>query len=114
MVLTVYFVLSPAIGLFCHRRLTDIGGSAPGRAAFASARLDTSVEMSGPHDLTVRVSAVRQLAVDNSRASAPALPSRVVPDAARVHRIPPRVRDVAQRPSEWGGTAREIQLIWVF
>jgi hypothetical protein len=24
--------------------------------------------------------------------------------AARVHRIPLRVRDVAQRPSEWGGT----------
>src|ERR1700731_654544 len=32
----------------------------------------------------------------------------------RVHRIPPRARDVASRPSEWDGTARDIQLIWVF
>ena len=32
--------------------------------------------------------------------------------AARVHRIPPDVRDVAQRPSEWGGTARDMQVIW--
>jgi len=30
----------------------------------------------------------------------------------RVHRIPPYVRDVAQRPSEWGGTARDMQVIW--
>jgi hypothetical protein len=59
MVLTVYFVLSPAIGLFCHRRLTDMVLSKPGWADFASERLDTSVEVSGPHDFTVRFSALR-------------------------------------------------------
>ena len=49
MVLTVSFVLSPVIGLFCHRRLADI-----------SAKLDASVEASGPHDFAVRLSAIRQ------------------------------------------------------
>ena len=42
MVLTVSFVLSPVIGLDCHRRL-------------ACAKLDASVEASGPHDFAVRV-----------------------------------------------------------
>jgi hypothetical protein len=48
MVLTVSFGLSPVIGLSCHRRL-----------AF-TAKLDASVEASGPHDFAVRLSAVRQ------------------------------------------------------
>ena len=46
MVLTVSFVISPVIGLFCHRRLRD--------------ELDASVEASGPHDFAVRISTVRQ------------------------------------------------------
>jgi hypothetical protein len=41
-VLTVSFVISPVIGLDCHRR-------------FACAKLDASVEASGPHDFAVRV-----------------------------------------------------------
>src|SRR4051812_17221726 len=41
-VLTVSFVISPVIGLCCHRR-------------FACAKLDASVEASGPHDFAVRV-----------------------------------------------------------
>ena len=44
----VSFVLSPAIGLFCHRHR---------RNCFH--RLDTSVEMSGPHDFTVRIGIAR-------------------------------------------------------
>ena len=43
MVLTVSFVLSPVIGLFCHRRRRD-----------TSRQLDASVEASGPHDFSVR------------------------------------------------------------
>jgi hypothetical protein len=43
MVLTVSFVLSPVIGLCCHRYLAD-----------TSAKLDISVEISGPHDFAVR------------------------------------------------------------
>jgi hypothetical protein len=58
---TAYFVLSPAIGLFCHRHLARL-----------LARLDAGVEASGPHDLAVRLSAVRQR-------------------RRRVHRIPPHV-----------------------
>jgi len=43
MVLTVSFVLSPVTGLSCHRRRAD-----------RSAKLDTSVGASGPHDFAVR------------------------------------------------------------
>jgi hypothetical protein len=46
---TTYFVLSPVIGLYCHRR-----------SASHPAKLDTSVEASGPHDFAVRFSAIRQ------------------------------------------------------
>jgi hypothetical protein len=49
--------------------------------------------------------AVRQHAVDRSQALEPALPSRHTPDAARVHRIPPRVRDDRDTPLEWDETA---------
>src|ERR1700732_418928 len=38
-----YFVLSSVTGLFCHRRHAD-----------SSAKLDTSVGASGPHDFAVR------------------------------------------------------------
>ena len=54
----------------------------------ASCRLDAGVEASGPHDFAVRLSAVRQ-------------------ERIRVHRIPPRVDDVAQRPS-FGVGRREL------
>jgi hypothetical protein len=66
---TAYFVLSPAIGLVCHRHL-----------ALLLARLDAGFEASEPHDLAVRVSTIR--------------PSR----AAGVHRIPPHVGDVRNAP----------------
>jgi hypothetical protein len=48
MVLTVSFVLSPATGLSCHRRL---------RNTFR--KLDASVGASGPHDFAVRQNAAR-------------------------------------------------------
>src|ERR1700680_2482330 len=64
MVLTVSFGLSPVTGLVCHR--------SPVKVAFH--RLDASVGASGPHDFAVR----------EARA--------LVRSAARVHRIPSRVR----------------------
>jgi hypothetical protein len=67
---TAYFALSPAIGLVCHRRL---------------ARLLA--------DLTP--ASRRQNHTTSPSASAP-----FVKCAARVHRIPPRVRDDRERPSE--------------
>jgi hypothetical protein len=61
MVLTASFVLSPAIGLVCHRRLARL-----------LARLDAGVEASGPHDFTVRVGTIRQGMPTASTASRPA------------------------------------------
>jgi hypothetical protein len=49
MVLTVSFVLSPVIGLVCHRRRQN-----------CFRRLDAGVEASGPHDFAVRVRRPRQ------------------------------------------------------
>jgi hypothetical protein len=83
MVLTVSFVLSPVTGLFCHRRLAEI-----------PAKLDASVGASGPHDFTVRISAIRQRRI-------------------RVHRIPSRVRDDRDTPLMWDETAGDIEVIWV-
>src|SRR5215212_8059483 len=82
MVLTVSFGLSPVIGLSCHRRL-----------AF-TAKLDASVEASGPHDFAVRLGAVRQRHL-------------------RVHRIPPRVRDDRDTPLWWDETVRTTVVICV-
>jgi len=64
----------------------------PGDRAFLSpssrvtAKLDASVEASGPHDFAVRVSTVRQRCL-------------------RVHRIPSRVRDDRDTPLWWNETA---------
>src|SRR5258705_3757072 len=111
MVLTVSFVLSPAIGLFCHRRprikscLSPVG---PTRLR----ELDASVGASGPHDFAVRCNISRPLAVDRSRSqrTRPAIPSRA--KRCRVHRIPPRVRDDHDTPLWWGGMRKILDLIW--
>jgi hypothetical protein len=55
MVLTAYFVLSPAIGFF----VTVIGGN-------VFRQLDAGVEASGPHDFAVRRSARSSSAPPNS------------------------------------------------
>ena len=47
-----------SIGLSCLRRLRIAGSSAPGRADLPSADLTPTAEASGPHDFTVRFSAV--------------------------------------------------------
>jgi hypothetical protein len=81
MVLTAYFVLSPAIGLFCHRRL---------RKTFR--KLDAGVDASGPHDFAVRVSTFRQA-------------------RHHVHRIPlPPSVTIAIRPSFGNETARVVEV----
>jgi hypothetical protein len=58
MVLTAYFEISPVIG-FIVTVASGYGWSAPGRADFASAKLDAGIEASGPHDFTVRSNIVR-------------------------------------------------------
>jgi len=75
-------------------------------------KLDASVGASGPHDFAVRsmrLSSARPVTAHGK----PALRSHRAPDAARVHRIPPRVRDDGQRPSV-GRDSNHIALIWVF
>src|SRR6202158_3260935 len=110
MVLTASFVLSPVIGLVCHRHqrirfcLRPVGPT-------CLRRLDAGVEASGPHDFAVRVSAVRQRAVDRSQAETrPAITSRA--QRCRVHCIPPRVRDDRDTPLSGDETARVIEVIW--
>jgi hypothetical protein len=83
MVLTVSSVLSPATGLFCHRR--------PRKLPFANL-----TPASGRQDHT----------------SSPSASAPFVKSAARVHRIPPRVRDDRDTPLEWDETANHIFLIW--
>ena len=61
MVLTVSFVLSPVIGLVCHRHQRT-----------CIRRLGASVGASGPHDFAVRKSAPSSLAPPASTASRPA------------------------------------------
>ena len=72
---TAYTALSSEIGLSCLRRLRRL-----------RRKLDTSVEVSGPHDFAVRLSAIRQ-------------------EHIRVHRIPSRVRDDRDTPLGWDETA---------
>jgi hypothetical protein len=73
---TVYFVLSPVSGLFCHRRRRD-----------TSLQLDARVAAPGPHDFAVRLPSVFVRA-SSSRA-----------DAASVHRNPcPTFRDDREAP----------------
>jgi hypothetical protein len=80
---TAYSVLSPAIGLFCHRRPWS-----------NLHELNASVEASGPHGFAVRVSTVRYRHL-------------------HVHRIPPRVRDDREPPLRWDETAVICEVIWV-
>src|SRR3954462_7399138 len=61
MVLTVSFASSPVIGLVCHRRLARL-----------SAKLDASIEASGPHDFAVRVQHRSSAVPSTSIASRPA------------------------------------------
>ncbi len=79
---TAYSALSPVIGLSCHRRLAD-----------TSAKLDASVEASGPHDFAVRIRAVRQRRI-------------------RVHRSLSHVRDDGRRPSSRDRMAIDVPLIY--
>src|ERR1700730_6187977 len=72
---TAYFVLSPATGLSCHRR--------PRQLPFAKFTPASGRQAHTP---------------------SPSAAARFVKRAARVHRIPPHVRDDRETPLRWGGT----------
>jgi|SRR5882724_2800872 len=80
MVLTGYFVISPVIGLSCHRRRRD---------AKHRRQLDAGVEASGPHDFAVRFGVVRL-----STLSRPPHPA-------------PNVRDDGETPLLWAPDAED-------
>src|SRR3954463_1798383 len=109
MVLTVSFVLSPVIGLGCHRRLADMVLSAPGRADFASAKLDASVEASGPHDFAVRSNIVRLRALSPLTGWTPPCDDDCAPTLPRPPHPVPNVRDDRETPlcvGRDGGSSR--------
>jgi hypothetical protein len=103
MVLTASFVLSPVIGLCCHRhRRIWLVRARSGRLRLR--QLDAGVEASGPHDFAVREkrrSSARRRSL-TGREARPAIPPRA--RRCRVHRIPPRVRDDRDTPLD--GTRR--------
>jgi hypothetical protein len=107
MVLTVSFVLSPVIGLSCHRHPSDM--ACPRPVGPTSPPLDLT-PASRRQDHTTSPSAsniVRQHAADCSQAvRRPALPPRVTPDAAASTAFHPAFRDDHDTPLLWGGMAR--------
>jgi hypothetical protein len=82
MILTAYFALSPVIGLFCHRRWRKLPTA---NLTPASRRQDHT--------------------------TSPSASQRVRQSAARVHRIPPRVRDDRDTPLVWDETTEDMQVI---
>src|SRR5882672_6347175 len=112
MVLTVSFVLSPVIGLFCHRRLTDVRRIPTRLGGCTSARLDASVGASGPHDFAVRCNISRPHAVDRSQAfRQPALRSRRTQNAAASTASLPASVTIMIRPSGGVGWREFVEMI---
>jgi hypothetical protein len=113
MVLTVYFVLSPVIGLFCHRHPADMVLSAPGRADLPPLDL-TPASRRQDHTTSPSAKAPFVSALLIAHGPKPALRSHRALWRCRVHRIPcPTSVTIAKRPSVWDGMAKDIDLIWV-
>src|SRR5882762_3886822 len=98
MVLTVSFVLSPAIGLVCHRRSANMSCLSP-VGPTRLRKLDASVGASGPHDFAVRCNISRPLAVDRSQVFQLALQSHRAQNAAASTASLPACVTIAIRPS---------------
>jgi hypothetical protein len=88
MVLTAYFVLSPVIGLSCHRRQRS-----------CPRQLDAGVEASGPHDFAVRGKHLSSARFVIAHGSKPAPRSHRAPDAAASTASRPASVTIAIRPS---------------
>ena len=102
MVLTAYFVISPVIGLFCHRRLANMAGPRPVGADFASTKLDAGVEASGPHDFAVRNNIVRLRAHASLTGWTPPCDDDYAPTLPRPPHPVPNVRDDRETPLSCG------------
>src|SRR5882672_5886589 len=112
MVLTVSFVLSPVIGLFCHRRSADMFLSKPGWADLNSANLTPA---SGRQDHTILPYAAASFVCspfDRSQAfRQPALQPRCAPDAAASTASHPASVTIAIRPSGGVGWREFVEMI---
>jgi len=100
----------PGDRLSCHRRPADWKAlSGPVGPDNASARLDTSAEVPGPHDFTVRLQRRSSSRAGNRsrRAIRPAIPSHA--QRCRVHRTPSRVRDDRDTPLLVGRDGRKYR-----
>jgi hypothetical protein len=105
MVLTVSFVLSPVIGLFCHRRLRIKDCLRP-VGPTCLRKFDAGVEASGPHDFAVRgkhLSSACPVIAHRRTIVQPALPSLGSPNAAASTASHPASVTIAIRPFV-GGT----------
>src|SRR5437016_11032127 len=110
MVLTVYFVLSPVTGLFCHRHPRIYSSSAPGRADLPSANLTPA---SGRQDHTTSpyaaTSLVRTLGDCSQAVTCPAI-HRAQNAAASTASHPASVT-IAIRPSCGVGWRELVEMI---
>jgi hypothetical protein len=88
---TAYFVISPAIGLFCHRRLTDMAGprpvgpTSPPQDLIPASRYQdhtTSLYAAPVYAKRLRRGLAPFVSLPPIAHGKPALPSRVMPDAA--------------------------------
>jgi hypothetical protein len=87
----------------------EYGWSAPGRADFASAKLDASVEASGPHDFAVRSNIVRLRALSPLTGWTPPCDDDCAPTLPRPPHPVPNVRDDRETPlcvGRDGGSSR--------
>src|SRR5215212_8082842 len=91
----------------------EYGWSAPGRADVASAKLDASVEASGPHDFTVRISAVRLRACKSLTGWTPPCDHDCAPTLSASTASLPNVRDGRETPLSRAGTAQTWPVICV-
>jgi len=104
---TAYFALSPAIQAFLTPSPSELPSARSGRQD--SEDLTPTIEASGPHDLTVRDSIVRQRAVDRSQVPKnPPCHHVSHPDAAASTASRPASLDDPERPSvgQDGGNMR--------
>src|SRR5438552_14428694 len=111
MVLTVYFVLSPVTGLFCHRRQRTNVVPAPGRADPTSANLTPA---SGRQDHTTSPYAATSLVhtlSDRSQVFRPALQPFHAQNAAASTASHPASVTIAIRPSSGTGWRDLVEMI---
>jgi hypothetical protein len=87
--------------------------SAPGRADFASAKLDAGIEASGPHDFTVHSNIVRLRARTPLTGWTPPCDHDCAPTLPRPPHPCPTSVTIAKRPSVWAGMAGILEMIWV-